>query len=123
MENNNLFYNNPIIFNDLSFFLRSCLKYLFNNFEIINSINISILEVFENSSDNYKYYLTRKYTSLRFDEEIEIVGMKLLKELLELCENNNSDIFQIDTKQLLNHISLGIKHKILSRLSKATVCV
>ena len=123
MENNNLFYNNPIIFNDLSFFLRGCLKYLFNNFEIINSINISILKVFENSSDNYKYYLTRKYTSLRFDEEIEIVGMKLLKELLELCENNNSDIFQIDTKQLLNHISLGIKHKTLSRLSKATVCV
>ena len=67
--------------------------------------------------------MTEKYTSLRFDEEIEIVGIKLLKELIELCENNNSNMFEIDTNRLLNHINLGIKHKTLSKLNKATVCV
>lgn len=123
MNNNIQFNNNPIIFYDLAVFLQSCLKYLFKEITLINSISFSILKILENSNDNYKDYLTEKYTSLRFDEEIEIVGMKLLKELIELCENNNSNMFEIDTNRLLNHINLGIKHKTLSKLNKTTVCV
>ena len=124
MNNIIQFSNNPIIFNDLAVFLQSSLKYIFNDVELINSISFSILGILENCNDNYRYYLTEKYTSLRFDKEIEIVGFELLKELIELSKNNNnSNIFQIDTNILLNHISLGIKFKTLNDSIKATVCM
>ena len=105
------FNNNPLIYTDLWFFLKNSLEYLFNNNIFKETVNNILLKIWVILDDEYIHYLTKKYTSMRFDYDIEYVGLELLKELIEYNINiiNNNSI--INVNDLLDFINLKIKYK------------
>jgi hypothetical protein len=105
------FNNNPLIYTDLGFFLKNSLEYLFNNNILKETVNNILLKIWVILDDEYIHYLTKKYTSMRFDYDIEYVGLELLKELIEYNINiiNNNSI--INVNDLLDFINLKIKYK------------
>ena len=105
------FNNNPLIYTDLGFFLKNSLEYLFNNNILKETVNNILLKIWVILDDEYIHYLTKKYTSMRFDYDLEYVGLELLKELIEYNINiiNNNSI--INVNDLLDFINLKIKYK------------